>query len=162
MEKRLMVVRDWRGGWGCRRVARGILEMKLFFIFIEMVVTQIYTSNNKAQNKINIHKCSREVLIAITLDEKNTWGKHMCKIIKSLDNKVRTKMVYLNSTISIIAFNISSLNTSANRQGVSYWIKSKTQATYRKLVKYKETTRSKFEGWKKICLAKLIKKKNLE
>lgn len=71
-------------------------------------------------------------------------------------------MVYLNSTISIIAFNISSLNTSANRQGVSYWIKSKTQATYRKLVKYKETNRSKFEGWKKIRLAKLIKKKKLE
>lgn len=69
-------------------------------------------------------------------------------------------MVYLNSTISIIAFNISSLNTSANRQGVSYWIKSKTQATYRKLVKYKETNRSKFEGWKKIRLAKLIKKKS--
>lgn len=44
-------------------------------IFIAVVVTQIYTCNNVAQNKIHTHKCSRGVLIAVTLDKKkkNTW-----------------------------------------------------------------------------------------
>lgn len=38
---------------------------------------------------------------------------------------------------------------------MSYWIKSKTQTTDKKIYfKYKETNRLKVKGWKKICPAK--------